>query len=69
MILTFPQIETDSTQREQSAKSPLTGTINEIGEDLLRIKEMEVDHVIFAFTGVEVGRMRNITRSLSEFVK
>jgi probable F420-dependent oxidoreductase len=69
VILTFPQIETDSTRREESAKLPLTGTINEIGEDLLRMKEMDVDHVIFAFTGVEVGRMRDMARGLSEFVK
>jgi hypothetical protein len=69
VILTFPRVETDSTQREQSDKLPLTGTIKEIGEDLLRIKEMEVDHVIFAFTGVEVGLMRDMARGLSEFVK
>ena len=69
VILTFPSIETDSAQREQSDKLPLTGTIKEIGEDLLRIKDMEVDHVIFAFTGVEVGLMRDMARGLSEFVK
>jgi hypothetical protein len=49
----------------------MTGTIDEIGGDLNRIKEMGVEHIIFGYnflsTGNDVNNMIGITKQLSKF--
>lgn len=51
ILLTFPNI-VDSNNRATHGKgqrSPLTGTIDEIGHDVKRIKEIGISHIIFGF--------------------
>jgi alkanesulfonate monooxygenase SsuD/methylene tetrahydromethanopterin reductase-like flavin-dependent oxidoreductase (luciferase family) len=51
MLLTFPNI-VDSNSRttlEDGQRSPLTETIDEIGHDVKKIKEIGISHIIFGF--------------------
>lgn len=82
LALTFPQITTRTNTAEsqegirtergsnsQSQRSPLTGTIDEIGSDIQRIKGMGVEHIIFAFVGLESDKVINITKDLSNYAR
>jgi probable F420-dependent oxidoreductase len=47
--LVFPQIDTSPTKQNNTNKKTLmSGTIDEVGDDLRKIKEMGIDHVIYA---------------------
>ena len=57
ILLTFPNI-VDSGRRtihEEGQRSPLTGTIDEIGHDVKKIKEMGISHIIFGFNFSSIG--------------
>jgi len=49
----------------------LTGTIDQIGGDLKRIKDMGVEHIIFGYSfspiGGDISNMIGITKQLSKF--
>jgi probable F420-dependent oxidoreductase len=67
-ILVFPQINTHSTKQNTNQKVPLSGTVDEVGDDLHKIKEMGVDHVIFGFMGMDPKRVIDTVKQLSRFV-
>ena len=82
LALTFPQISkhTNTTESKegtrsekgsnsQSQRSPLSGTIDEIGSDIQRIKGMGVEHIIFAFVGLESDKVINIVKDLSNYAR
>ena len=75
ILLTFPNI-VDSGRRtihEEGQRSPLTGTIDEIGHDVKRIKEIGISHIIFGFNfssiGANIDNMIEITKQLSKFAR
>jgi hypothetical protein len=45
----------------------LTGTIDEIGMDIQAIKDMGVDHIVFGYNFVPIGR--DLTKELSRFAR
>jgi hypothetical protein len=51
----------------------LTGTIDEVSNDLKRIKEIGVRHIIFGYNFIPIGRdidkMIDMTKQLSRFVR
>ena len=51
ILLTFPNVvdSNNRTTHEEGQRSPLTGTIEEIGLDVKRIKEIGISHIIFGF--------------------
>jgi hypothetical protein len=57
----------------ESQRVPLTGTIDEVSNDLKRIKEMGVEHFIFGYNfipiGRDIGKMIDMTKQLSRFVR
>jgi hypothetical protein len=67
ILLTYPKVMEHSipSKKEEGQRSPLTGTIDEIGTDVKRIKDMGVEHIIFGYsflpTGGDVGNMIDIT--------
>jgi probable F420-dependent oxidoreductase len=82
LALTFPQITNRTNTAEsqegtrsekgsnsQSQRSPLSGTIDEIGSDIQRIKGMGVEHIIFAFVGLESDKAINIAKDLSNYAR
>lgn len=72
ILLTYPNVM-DSSQSGQGQRFPLTGTIEQIGDDIQKIKQMEVDHIVFGYNFVPTyGNVSNIidmTKQLSKFAR
>jgi probable F420-dependent oxidoreductase len=72
IVLSYPSIKNDSPTND-SNRFPLTGTIDEVGRDIQRIKDMGVDHIIFGYnfvpTGRDVDRMISLSKELSKFAR
>ena len=51
----------------------LTGTMDEIGEDIRKIKALDVDHMIFAYNfspiGKDIDKMIDLTKQFSKFAR
>jgi probable F420-dependent oxidoreductase len=81
ILLTYPNvIEPQSKSNTSNAPSPtgsqrfpLTGTMDEVSGDLKRIKGMGVEHIIFGYNFIPIGRdidkMIDMTKQLSRFVR
>jgi probable F420-dependent oxidoreductase len=74
VTLTFPQIykrknKNDGIGSEQSRRSPLSGTIEEIGQDVQKIKDMGVEHIIFAFANIDLDKVIEIAKIIAKFAK
>ena len=68
-ILVFPQIdETPTKQNNTKKRATLSGTIDEVGDDLRKIKEMGADHVIFGFMSMDSEQVIDTIKQLSEFL-
>src|SRR5215831_18693395 len=71
IVLTYPNVENQSPNNRN--RLPLTGTIDEIGRDIKQIKDIGVDHIVFAYNFVPIGRdvekMMGITKQLSKFAR
>ena len=69
--LVFPQIDTSPPTKQNNntnKKGPLSGTIDEVGADLRKIKEMGADHVIFGFMGMDSKQVIDTVKQLSGFL-
>jgi probable F420-dependent oxidoreductase len=74
VTLTFPQIyerknKIDEIRSGQSQRSPLSGTIEEIGQDIQKIKAMGVEHIIFAFANLDLHKVIEIAKLIGKFAK
>ena len=70
-VLAYPR--TYSKYSKSGERIPFNGTIDQIGSDMLRIKEMGVDHVIlchlFSKENKDPNKTVLLTRQLSDFTK
>lgn len=78
ILLTYPKIVFDSKGSQsattnESQRFPLIGTVDQVGNDIQRIKQMGVDHIIFAYNFTPIGRdidkMIDITKQLSKYAR
>jgi probable F420-dependent oxidoreductase len=74
VTLTFPQIyerknKSDKIRPEQSQRYPLSGTIEEIGQDIQKIKDMGVEQIIFAFANIDLDKVNEIAKLIGKYVK
>ena len=75
ILLTFPDIVSSNRRgaHEEGQRSPLTGTIDEIGYDIKRIKDIGINHIIFGFNfspiGANIDSIIEITKQLSKFAR
>jgi probable F420-dependent oxidoreductase len=75
ILLTFPNIvdSNSRTPHEEGQRSPLTGTIDEIGDDVKRIKEIGISHIIFGFNfspiRADFNKIITITKQLTRFAR
>jgi hypothetical protein len=74
ILLTFPNIvDSNSRTTHEGQRSPLTGTIDEIGHDVKRIKEIGISHIIFGFNfspiSADIDNIIEITKQLSKFAR
>ena len=77
ILLTYPNVDIDSKNQSattsQGQRFPLTGTIDQVGSDMERIKQIGVDHIVFGYnfisTGRDLDRMLDITKQLAKFAR
>jgi probable F420-dependent oxidoreductase len=62
-----------TTTTNEDQRFPFTGTIDQIGNDIKRIKQMDIDHIIFGYVFVPIGRDVNkildLTKQLVKFAR
>ncbi|MGA6989918.1 MAG: TIGR03619 family F420-dependent LLM class oxidoreductase [Nitrososphaeraceae archaeon] len=74
ILLTYPVIrESSGDSGTKDQRFPMTGTIDEIGMDIQRIKEIGISHIIFGYNftpiGEDVDSMISTTKQLSKFAR
>jgi probable F420-dependent oxidoreductase len=74
VLLAYPDLkENPSTADDDGNRPTLTGTVDQIGRDITKIKEMGVDHIAFGYNfsplGKDIDRMIDLTKQLSRFAK
>jgi len=75
ILLTFPNLVDSNSRKthEDGQRTPLTGTIEEIGHDIKRIKEIGIGHLIFGFNfspiGADIDSIIAMTKQLSKFAR
>jgi|SRR5215216_110393 len=57
ILLTYPKVVEDSSSshNKEDKRPPISGTIDETGSDLGRIKDMGVEHIIFGYSFLPTG--------------
>jgi hypothetical protein len=73
IVLTYPNVREGQSSKKDESRFPLSGSIDEIGSDIQRIKRMGVDHIAFGYNFVQIGRdvnkMIEISKQLSAFTR
>jgi probable F420-dependent oxidoreductase len=77
ILLTYPNVDIDSKNQSattnEGQRFPLTGTIDQVGCDIDRIKQIGVDHIVFGYnfipTGRDLDKMLDITKQLAKFAR
>ena len=73
-VLSYPNV-LDSSQSSSSnqQRAPMSGTIDQIGSDIDRIKAMGAEHIIFGYAFSPIGKdaknMIEVTKQLARFAK
>ena len=71
IILTYPNVKEGQSSKKDENRFPLSGSIDEIVSDIVKIKNMGVDHIVFGYNFVQIGRdvnkMIDISKQLSAF--
>jgi probable F420-dependent oxidoreductase len=74
IVLAYPNVlDSSQSSSPNQQRAPLTGTIDQIGSDVDRIKAMGAEHIIFGYAFSPIGRdmkkMIEITKQLARFAK
>ena len=77
ILLTYPNVDINSKNQSgttsQGQRFPLTGTIDQVGSDIERIKQIGVDHIVFGYNFIPTGRdldnMLDITKQLAKLAR
>ncbi|MFL6360988.1 MAG: hypothetical protein ACJ72V_16830, partial [Nitrososphaeraceae archaeon] len=74
IMLTYPNVKDDkSSSSNDKNRFPLYGSIDQIGSDIQRIKAMGVDHIVFGYNFVPIGRdvtkVIDLYKELSKFAR
>lgn len=77
ILLTYPNIDFDSKNQSSitnhDKRFPLTGTIDQAGSDIKRIKQMGIDHIIFGYNFIPIGtdldKTLDATKQLAKFAR
>jgi probable F420-dependent oxidoreductase len=74
-VLSYPNVLDSSSQSSSSnqPRSPMSGTIDQIGSDIDRFKAMGAEHIIFGYAFSPIGRdakkMMEVTKQLARFAR
>jgi hypothetical protein len=71
--LAYPNVVDGQSSKNNQNRFPFSGSIDEIGNDIQTVKDMGVDHIIFGYNFVPIGRdvdnMVYLSKELSRFAK
>ena len=74
-VLSYPNVLDSSSQSSSSnqPRSPMSGTIDQIGSDIDRFKAMGAEHIIFGYAFCPIGRdvkkIMEVTKQLARFAR
>jgi probable F420-dependent oxidoreductase len=77
ILLAHLNVDLDSKSQSSttniSQRFPFTGTIDQIGNDVKKVKEMDIDHIVFGYAFISIGKDPNkvldITKQLAKFAR
>ena len=75
ILLTYPNVVESKNEQltNESQRFPLTGTIDQIGNDIKRIKKIGVNHIVFGYNFLPIGRdidsVINKSKELSKYAR
>ncbi len=73
IMMIYPNVKEGISSKNDKNRFPLSGTIDEIGNDIQRVKGMGVDHIIFGYNFLPIGRdiakILDISKQLSKFAR
>lgn len=75
VLLAYPDLKENSfiASGNNTDRPTLTGTIDEIGEDIRKMRDLGVDHIAFGYNfsplGKYIDKMIDLTKQLSRFAK
>jgi probable F420-dependent oxidoreductase len=74
VVLTYPNLlDSSSNSSSNPQRMPMTGTIDQIGNDIEQIKAMGAEHIIFGYAfspiGKDAKKMIETTKQLARFAK
>jgi probable F420-dependent oxidoreductase len=62
-----------SATANEGQRFPFTGTIDQIGNDIRKVNEMDIDHIVFGYAFIPIGRDPNkvldISKQLAKFAR
>jgi probable F420-dependent oxidoreductase len=72
-VLSYPNVLDSSSSSSNQPRSPMGGTIDQIGSDIDRFKAMGAEHIIFGYAFSPIGRdakkMIEVTKQLARFAR
>ena len=72
-MVSYPNVSESASSSSNQTRTPMTGTIEQIGSDIEQIKAMGTEHIIFGHLFSSVGRdmkkMVEVTMQLAKFAK
>ena len=72
-MVSYPNVSESASSSSNQTRTPMTGTIEQIGSDIEQIKAMGTDHIIFghlfSFVGRDMKKMVEVTMELAKFAK
>ena len=72
-MMIYPNVKEGISSKNDKNRFPLSGTIDEIGNDIQRVKGMGLDHIIFGYNFLPIGRdiakILDISKQLSKFAR
>ncbi len=73
-VLSYPNVlDSPPSSSSNQQRLPMSGTIDQIGSDIRRIKAMGVEHIIFGYAfsplGRDVKKMMEVTEQLARFAR
>jgi probable F420-dependent oxidoreductase len=76
ILLAHLNVDLDSKSQSttnEGQRFPFTGTIDQIGNDIEKVKEMDIHHIVFGYAFIPIGRDPNkvldITKQLAKFAR
>jgi hypothetical protein len=72
IMLTSPNV-IDGRSSKSENRFPFSGSIDEIGSDIQRVKDMGEDHIVFVYNflpiGREIDKMISLSKELLKFAR